>query len=584
MALDGMLLHIITRQLEQQALASRIEKISMPRRDCMILTLSSRDFSGRLLLSCSPGSPRVHLTTEKFENPATPPMLCMLLRKRFTGGRLQAVRQAGLDRILFLDFACKNELGDEVILTIAVEILGGMSNILLLQDGRIIDCVRRFDPEEGKRFLLPGAIYELPPAQQKINILTQGVAPVIQQLRTLPDMPVDKALMQTIDGVCPLVCRELCTLALRDLPRLSAVSAEGWQRLEIFLGRLPKLVEHPVFTCVADQNGQLRDFTFMPVTQYGSACVTREYASAGELLDRFYTDRDKAAHIRQAAAGLLKLLTNLHERTSRKIQLRRQELQATKDREHLRIYGELLKANLHQIHAGDAAARVVNYYDPDCKTIEIPLDTALSPSANAQKYFKEYKKASVAAGMLDELIQKAQDDLIYIDSVFDALSRAGSVEELAAIRQELEDAGLLRQARKTRQKPKALPYLQYRSDDGFLILCGRNNIQNDRLTLKQAEKTDIWLHTKNLPGSHVIIAAGHAPIPERTLLQAANIAACNSKGALSSGVPVEYTLVKHVKKPAGAKPGMVIYTNNKTLYVTPDTAEVRRLLADDCGG
>ncbi|MBQ2676820.1 MAG: NFACT family protein [Clostridia bacterium] len=579
MALDGSTLHIIAQNLKSAATGSRIEKITMPYKDQIILHLSSRDFSGRLLISCNPTSPRIHLTNQKFENPATPPMLCMLLRKRFSGGRLIDVRQAGFDRILFLDFDCKNELGDNVMLTVCVEIMGRMSNIIFLQDNKIIDCVRRFDPEEGKRFVLPGAEYELPPAQDKIGI-NADFQLIQNKLKGGNDLPLDKALMSAIDGVSPILCREISTLACKGFPLISEMSDKDFDRLRFYVNQTAETLQKGgTPTMVLDKTNKPKDFTFINVTQYSTAAITRQYDDFHLLLDEFYAQRDNGERMRQQSADLLKLLTNLSERTARKIQHRKTELKAVQNREQLREFGELIKANLHLINAGDSSFDAVNYYDPDCKTVRIPLDIALSPSKNAQKYFKEYRKAATAAGMLDELIKQAEDELVYIDSVFDSLTRATTQAELTEIRAELIESGYLKSAdKKVKNKASSQP-MKYISDDGFVILVGKNNKQNDTLTLKTAAKNDIWLHTKNIPGSHVVIISDGNQIPDSTIEQAAILAATNSKAAASKQVPVEYTFIKNVKKPAGAKPGMVIYVNNKTAFVDPDPQLADRLKA-----
>lgn len=570
MAFDGLTLRIIKNSLEK-AIGSRIEKVNMPNKYSVILHLSSKEFSGKLLLCCNPASPRIHLTKEKYENPQTPPMLCMLLRKRFTGGRLKAVRQQGLDRVLYLDFLCRNELGDEVEQTIIIEILGRQSNIIFTSENKILDCVRRFDPEEGKRFLISGAVYEPLKSQDKLNIFDNSIDEIVYKIKSFGDIPIDKALTNTLDGSSPIFCREICYRVMRGFPNVSDVSEIEFEKLKINLKKIPDFINNPIPTIVEEKSGKLVDYTFIDVFQYGTNYNNRTYTSVDEMLDAYYTLRDNLDNIRKNSTDLLKLITTLTERTRRKIEYRKKDLKSTEKREKYRIYGELIKANLHLIKNGDSCVRAVNYYDENCEEITIPLDIALSPAQNAQKYFRNYKKASVAAGMLEELIEKAEDDLIYFETVFDALTRAQSFDELDAIRRELVDLGFVKPPKNRKLKPRNIPYLEYEID-GFKVLAGKNNIQNDNLTLKIADRFDLWLHTKDIAGSHVIIFADRVEIPEEVIIKAANIAAVNSKAANSSGVPVECCLAKFVKKPSGAKPGMVIYTNNRTLYVTPDKA------------
>ncbi len=559
MALDGAILSLIVRDINERAADSHIEKISMPSKDMVVIGLSKRGFSGRLVLSCNPVSPRAHLTDEKFENPATPPMLCMLLRKRLNG-RLKQVRQAGMDRILFFDFDCKNELGDDCLLTLAMEIMGRGSNIIFMdEDQKIIETLRRMDPKEGKRFLLPGATYELPPQQDRFDIFEDSEK-LISEIENSA-LPLDKAIGQTVSGLSPIVCREA---SLKGNP----ADAIEFIKSNLEQGGTP--------TLVCDLSGEPKDFTFVPISQYGDAMQTFTCSDYHTLLCRFYSEREQRENLRRHSQDLIKLITNLKERTARKIIARQMEKKKCEDREILRRNGELIKANLHAIENGQPTLTAINYYDPDCATVDIPLDVTLSPSQNAQKYFKEYRKASTAAQMLDELIEKAQADALYFDAVGDSIARAQTTGELLQIREELRTEGFIKgSAPKGRQT--ALPPLKFISSDGYEILVGRTNLQNDKLTLQIAEKSDIWLHTKDIPGSHVVIRTGGKIPPDNTITEAAILAATHSKGANSSMVPVEYTFAKFVKKPKGAKPGMVIYTNNKTAYVNPDIALCEKL-------
>lgn len=573
--LDGATLHIFVNQLNDEAVGARIEKITMPYKDRIILSLSARGFSKKLLVSCNPESPRINYTEQKYENPVTPPMICMLLRKRLTSGRLREVRQAGLDRIVMLDFDCKNELGDDIILTLVIEIMGRLSNIILIQDGKIIDCVRRFDPEEGKRFMLPGAKYELPAPQDKVNLLENEPAAVIERLKSC-NQPLNKALMSVIDGISPIISRECAhlTLANADKPA-NLLNDYEYNKLSGVIGELKDDIisgGKPIIVC--DENGRPKDFTFVKITQYGSKFSFIPCGSISEMIDEFYSKRDLSELIRRRSADLLKTITNLSERCERKIHNREIELKATKSREKYRIYGELVKANIHQINPGDSEIECVNYYDENCAMIKIPLDVALSPSKNAQKYFNEYRKLSNAAGMLEGLINSAKEELKYLDSVFDELCRAKTETNILQIREELNLSGFIKGSSDKRRKPIKSKPLKFISSDGFEIFVGKNNRQNDELTLKTAAKTDIWLHTKDLAGSHVIISANGSDVPEQTLIEAAYLAAKHSKGEQSHHVAVDYTPVKYVKKPSGAKPGMMIYSTNKTIFADPLNEEI----------
>ncbi|MGN0556638.1 MAG: NFACT family protein [Acutalibacteraceae bacterium] len=580
LALDGATLRILKHELES-ALGARIEKITMPYKDRLILSLSAKGFSKKLLISCSPSSPRINFTEEKSENPPVPPMICMLLRKRLTSAKLRDVRQAGIDRVLMLDFDSKNELADDITLTLIIEIMGRQSNILLVQEGKIIECVRRVDPEQGKRFLLPGAAYVLPPAQDRINIIDGDFDAALDRLigrLKATALPLDRALGSLLDGISPIISREVAHLTLADPQKpADTLNAYEYVKLRTVLQSVRDAVTQGAEPrIIYDGNGVPKDFTFIPITQYGSRYTSKVCTDVSAAIDAFYSERDQAELLRRRSADMLKLLENLSGRIERKIHNRKRELEATKEREKFRIYGELVKANIHSIRTGDSYADCVNYYDEECKNIRIPLNAALSPQKNAAEYFNEYRKLSTAAGMLDRLIAAAEEEQKYIESVFDALCRANTAAEIALIREELVDAGYVKPPKGKRMKLQKCPPDRYLSSDGFEILVGKNNRQNDELTLKIAEKSDIWLHTKDIPGSHVIIRKEGRDIPERTYIEAAHLAAKHSKAASSRAVPVDYTSAKYVKKPSGAKPGMVIYSTNKTIFADPSNSEAFR--------
>lgn len=581
MALDGAFLSLLAKELREHSLGARVEKIHQPSREELIFALGGKFHSGRLLLSARGNSPRVHFTDCPPENPPAPPMFCMLLRKYLTGAKVADIRQPGLERVLFLDFDTTNELGDSVRYTIAVEIMARHSNIILMgEDGKIVDSVRRVDAETSSmRLVLPGMRYELPPGQDKVDLLEREPEEVLLYLERGKDLPLAKALLNCLQGASPIVCRELSFLTVRDAEVTAHGLTKGQKtKLLVHLRRMQQSLREggkPVMVC--DTSGKPLDFTYMPITQYGRSAVTSVRESYSRLLDDFYAQKDLNERIRQRSQDLLRVLTNASERIARKLAIQEQELKKCVHRDTYRIYGELINANLYQIPRGASSFEVANFYDEAGGTVRIPLDPALSAGKNAQKYFKEYRKAETAERMLSGLMEKGRQELLYIDSVFDALSRATLERELGEIREELASEGYIRLTggKRKRKIPAALPPYEYRSEDGFTILVGRNNVQNDRLTLKTASNQDIWFHTKNIPGSHtVIVTEGEQP-PERTILQAAVLAALHSRAADSSQVPVDYTEIRRVHKPSGAKPGFVIYEGQSTVYVTPD-----KMLAD----
>lgn len=577
MALDGIFLRQIRQELKDHLLGSKVDKVYQPSRDELVLTMRSRDGSSRLLLSARANSPRINITQVSYENPKTPPMLCMLLRKRLSGARLRDITQPGLERLLFLEFEGLNELGDSVTMKLAVEIMGQYSNIIFIDEsGRIIDAVKRVDATmSSQRLILPGLPYEPPPRQEKLCILDEDADTIIHAVQSLPKpTPLSKALLNVIQGVSPIICRELEHLTGRgkDLCSSDLCDEELMTRLRFFLKRMIASVREggaePFM--IIDQTKKPIDFTFMNIQQYGSGRSLRETDSFCELLDRYYAKKDALETMRRRSEDLNKLLNNAATRLIRKIYLQKDELAACADREHSRICGDIIQANLYRMEKGSTELIAENFYD-NMQTIRIPLDPSLSPAANSQRYYKSYQKAKTAEQVLKVQIEKAETELDYVSSVLDSLSRAGSVRELDEIRTELTEEGYLRQRGRKQKQETALPPLTFTSPAGFTILVGRNNKQNDRLTLKQAGKNDLWFHTKDIPGSHTIILTEGREVDDDTILYAASLAAAHSKAREAGKVPVDYTKVRYVSKPQGAKPGMVIYINQKTLFVTPHT-------------
>ena len=576
MALDGMLLHHIVNELKETALNSRVYQIYQPNKDEIIVVFRTQQGNKKLLLSTRANSPRVHFTEYSVENPATPPMLCMLFRKRLGGGRLVDIRQAGLDRIIFLDFECVNELGDKVTLTVVVEIMGKYSNVILVDgEGKIIDALKRVDLSMStQRLVLPNVKYEIPAQQDKLNILLSKPEEVVEKITSSPDeRPINKAVLNSVQGISPILCREIenqvlesefstnKTLCVTEKIKLASVIEELSNTVLCSKGK-PFMLYHK-------GDNKPFDITFMAINQYGNLAESKECKSFSKMLDSFYIERDTADRMRVKSADLTRILTNLIHRTSNKINLQKQELSACEDREQLRIKGDLLQANLYRINRGDDKVVVENFYDENNAPLEINLNPAISPAQNAQKFYKDYNRAKTAQQILTVQIKKAQDELVYLDSLKDVLSRATSEKELNQIRLEFMEQGYIKKGKGNQKLPKQLPPLEYTTSDGFKVLVGRNNKQNDLLTLKTAKNRDVWFHTKDIPGSHTIVLTEGKEITETAILEGCQIAAYHSKGKESYNVPVDYTLIKFVSKPNGAKPGMVIFTNNKTMYVTP---------------
>jgi len=582
MALDGAYLSLLAREIRTKVGEARIDKISQPSRDTLVIALRWRGGGGKLLLSAGAAGARAHFVTEAPENPKAAPMFCMLMRKHLGSGRLVGVEQMGMDRILHLKFETVNELGDTVVLTIAVEIMGRHSNLMLIgHDGRVIDAIKRVDQSTSSvRPILPGVAYTLPPAQHKLSPLQHSAEELCQAVVSGRNAELSKGILEQVEGLSPVVCRELASLALRGSTNTAGqLTEEETGRLTEAFAYLQRHLQQPCPTLVLDEGGRPIEFSFLPLRQYGSL-RTRTYEGehgCSDLLCDFFRERDRVERTRQRSGDLLRLLVNATDRVARRLDTQRQELAQSQERDTLRKYGDLLSANLYALQKGDSKAVVQDFYDPECKMVEIPLDMRLTPTQNAQHYYSEYRKADTAEKKLRVLIEKGQEELEYLDSVFDALTRASAEAELTAIRTELAQQGYVRAHNQKGQKPAKLQPMRYRSSDGFLILCGRNNLQNDQLTLKDSRNYDLWFHTQKIPGSHTVVVADGKEIPNRTMEEAAIIAAYNSKARESSKVPVDYVIIKHVKKPQGAKPGMVIYDNYKTAIVTPDEALVRSL-------
>lgn len=579
MALDGAFLFAVKNELTP-LIGGRIEKIHQPSREEIIISIRTRQGSKKLYISANAGSARVHITEKNVDNPQTPPMFCMLLRKRLGNGKLIDIRQDGLERILFFDFECVNELGDVVVITLACEIMGRCSNLIIISNGKIIDSIKRVDSDMSReRMVLPAMTYTLPPKSDRLNFLNAEPEQIINKLRENSQAELSKALIRVFEGISPVLAREWTFFAGRGIHLDGNLDGDALDRLLFIIKRTREqlLDGECCFTVASTKEGILKDFSFIRLSQFGNLMYTKEISTASELLDYFYFERDSAIRTKQRANDLFRLLVNLTERTSRRIAVQREELSACADREYYKLCGDLISANMYRIKKGDNTAVVENFYDENYPAIEIKLDVRKTPSQNAQYYYGEYKKAVTAEQKLTEQIDRGEEELQYLDSVFDSLTRATSENDIIQLRLELREQGYIKSSAGRAKPPKALPPIEYRSSDGFTILVGRNNYQNDKLSLKFAEKTDIWLHTQTITGSHVIIVTDGVTPPDRTLEEASVIASVNSKGRDSNLVPVDYCLARYVKKPSGAKPGKVIFTNYKTVFVKPD-AELEKSL------
>lgn len=575
MALDALAVKALVNEL-QTIINSRIEKIHQPEKDEIVLHMRSYSSAYKLVLSASAAHPRVHFTEETKKNPSSPPMFCMLLRKHIQSGKIVRISQEGFERIIYIDIESYDEFGELTLKRLIIEIMGKHSNIILInKDNKIIDSIKHIDiTKSSVRQILPGLIYTLPPAQNKIIPSSPELFDIDLSANIPAGTRADKAVLDKICGISPLTAREAVYSALGTTAKCIGELNEG-EKAQILVC-VKKLCACPTFSpCMITElsSGKIIDFSSIDIKQYGGSVKITYAESINKLLCDFYSSRDNADRIKQKSTDLLKLLTTHIERAKKKLALYRNVLKDSENKEENKIKGDLITANIYKITQGDREVTVQNYYESDSPDITITLSPTLSPSQNAQKYYRLYNKAKNAEKEMTALIKSTSDDIEYLESTLSAAANAENDDDINAIRTELSEQGYIKKSGSKKKNIKSSP-LHFISSDGFDIYVGKNNTQNDYLTVKFANTSDIWFHTKNIHGSHTIIKLGiNKDIPKKTLTEAACIAAYYSKARGSSQVPVDYTAVKNVKKPSGAKPGMVIYDKYNTIYVTPAKPE-----------
>ena len=566
MAFDAFFLSAVMEEIRDCTAEARVDKIHQPSRDTVILQLKCREGRQKLLFALNPTAPRLHLTTSNPENPAEPPMFCMLLRKHLLGARLLRAEQIPMERCAMFTFDCIDEMGDHVEKRLVAELMGRTCNLYLVSpEGRIIDCLRRIGLDESaKRAALPGLNYQKPDPITKQN--PREIENFEEILRRPGRDVLAERLMDELGGLSPLVCREAALFAagavdarVEDM-EISSVA----EKLQLFFH---EHLQHgaPYYYCQAD--GTPKQFAFCPIRQYGG-CEKAE--SFGALLDMFYTVRDRNDSMRQKSQTVRKTVQNLCTRITRKLAIQEKELEATFDRERLRQLGDIVTANIHRITKGQTVISCEDFYDEDMKVIDIPISPILSPQQNAAKFYKDYAKLKNAEKELTRQISLGEQELHYLKSVLEELNRAQTDGELEEIKQELHQGGYLRldSAKRKMKQARSKPMV-FTSTDGYPIYVGRNNHQNDELTFRAARKDDLWCHASKVHGSHVIISCGGTTPPDDTITQAAQLAAHYAETAGGQNIPVDVTPVKQVKKVPGAKPGMVIYHSYRTVIVNP---------------
>lgn len=583
MPLDAITIKGLCAELSEALVQAKIDKVQQPAKDLLILSLHGSNGSCRLLISAGTGTARVHITQDSFENPQSPPMFCMLLRKHLIGARITGITQPNSERILIFTLDAYDEMGVKCQKELVIELLGRNTNIILTgEQGHIIDCLRRVDGDMSRtRQVMPGLIYRMPAPQDKPNFTDVPVASFSEIFDSGSDRTMDRLLADSFSGISPLVCRELSFLACGEVSKpacqfTASEREELVKQLVLLKKRVEALDFAPSMVVIGDKPSE---FSFMPIGQYENAGELKTYSTFSQLLDSFYSRREKQEQMRRKSHSLLKSVRSAHERAQRKLAARMDELERTKNRDEFRKRGDLITANLYRIKKGDRVLVCEDYYTDGSPEIEIPLNPLKTPQQNAALCYRDYTKAKTAAVYLNGLIEQGEKEREYLAGVLDSIGRAENEQDLSEIRRELTEQGFIRQQKQgKREKIKEPKPMRFVSSTGTEILVGKNNGQNDALTFKIARRSDIWLHVSKVHGSHVIIRCGDEAPDETTLSEAASLAAYYSQaGESGSRVPVDYTQVRYVKKPSGAMPGSVIFTNQTTVTAQPDRALAERL-------
>lgn len=583
MPLDGMTLRFLARELDEELKGGRVERVTQPEKDIILLAMRAGGKNVKLLLCASPSFARAHLTEQSFSNPVEAPLFAMLLRKHLTYSRMDSVECVQGDRVLCFSFESRNEMGDPVQKQLYLEIMGHHSNLTLVTGGKIIDAARHVNYDMSRvRQALPGLDYVLPPLQDKIDPVEAAEADFAAMLSPgtdgIKDQRIDKILSERLRGLSAVTAREIaCRITGMETPRLCDIDVkECAHRLYTFIGNMENMLQ----PCVQyGDDSTPADFYPFPYVSRDPA-TQKPVHSLSAAIDRFYSGRDRQDRLRQKSISLRRTLKGLREKEEKKLALQQEEIDNAAQAEKYRVWGELLNAQLYLVPRGVAAAVLPDLYDENGGTVEIPLEVALTPAQNAQKYFKRYRKARSAAHLAAEQAEKTRRSLLILETAEDDLERCETDSDFADIRDTLASAGLVKAAPaagkngKSKKREESKP-LSFVSPSGLQIKVGKNSTQNERIT-SAARPGDIWLHAKDIPGSHVIIKKeGNTSVPDEDILFAARLASFYSKGK-GKGVAVDYTDRKYVKKPAGAPEGFVTYTNQRNLIVDGISGEESR--------
>ena len=578
MPLDAICLRAVLHELRPQLIGARIDKVQQPARDQIVLLLRG---NLRLLLNAGANQPRIQLTNILRDNPAQPPMFCMLLRKHLVGARVLAIDQPDLERMVILTLQCTDEFGEISQKQLVLECMGRRSNLVLLDtQGRIVECLRRVDADlSAARQLLPGLFYRLPTPLDKLSLLTQEDDSIALARRGgEEEAAVDKWVLDHYTGISPLIARELAFRAggATDV-RFGALNGAQRETLaQEFADTASAIKEDRYTPVILYRNSKPVDFTYRLIAQYGAETQVETREDFSSLLDEFYDARERQELSARRGRELMHAASVARDRMARKAENLKRDYAATQKRDEFRLRGDLITANLYRMKGGERVLQAENYYEDGCPLIDIPLDPLLTPQQNAAKNYKQYNKLKTAEFHLREQIEKAENERAYLESVLQELAQAETEQEFNEIRRELQETNYLKKSSGKKEQKRAFAPRTFKTSGGFEVLVGRSNVQNDQLT-KKSDKRDYWFHTQHIHGSHVILRCAGLTPGDEDLREAAMLAAYFSHSKESSGVPVDYCPVKFVKKPAGARPGMVTYDNYRTLYVTPEEGLAKKL-------
>ncbi len=579
MPLDAICLRAVLHELRPQLIGARIDKVQQPARDQIVLLLRG---NLRLLLNAGANQPRIQLTNILRDNPAQPPMFCMLLRKHLVGARVLAIEQPDLERMVILTLQCTDEFGEISQKQLVLECMGRRSNLVLLDaQGRIVECLRRVDADlSTARQLLPGLFYRLPTPLDKLSLLSQEEDSIALARRGgEEEAAVDKWVLDHYTGISPLIARELAFRAggATDV-RFGALNGAQRETLaQEFADTASAIKEDRYTPVILYRDGKPVDFTYRLIAQYGAETQVETRKDFSSLLDEFYDARERQELSTRRGRELAHAASVARDRMARKAENLKRDYAATQKRDEFRLRGDLITANLYRMKGGERVLQAENYYEDGCPLIDIPLDPLLTPQQNAAKNYKQYNKLKTAEFHLREQIEKAENERAYLESVLQELAQAETEQEFNEIRRELQETNYLKKSSGKKEQKRAFAPRTFKTSGGFEVLVGRSNVQNDQLT-KKSDKRDYWFHTQHIHGSHVILRCAGLMPGDEDLREAAMLAAYFSQAKESSGVPVDYCPVKFVKKPAGARPGMVTYDNYRTLYVTPEEGLAKKLL------